>query len=419
MAHKKGTGSTRNGRDSSAKRLGVKRYGGESVRAGSILVRQRGTKFHPGSNVKRGKDDTLFALIDGVVVFERKGKTRKKISVYPSDFPSEDGCPTSLLMEKVTTKIVDKFEGTQAVVLEGSSLDRETALSQQVKPSKGVKGKSNQGAEELGGTTNNGKKEGSTEVVDIETSSNLNFSVLEDQDSSSKHLASEKQIKEKKLMAVIKRSSKDGFKTVSFHAEFIGYSFKGAEVGSTVCPEKPKDINDDEVLAKYYLERTLSSDEPNYFVAASTERIFEFKPQEINISGATGTKLIRFRQYYHDIPLYGSVATVELDTNQDLVSINSVLGEPEDLKVQPSLNYDMAKKCVSEIAQCEPDEIKEKPEKYGYFDIDSKRWRLVYIVQNVEKQPHEEVEEHLMPEVVDYVIDAHTGELVSEIPRIQ
>ena len=82
MAHKKGTGSTRNGRDSNAQRLGVKRYGGQEVRAGNIIVRQRGTKYHPGNNVGIGKDDTLFALIDGVVTFERKGKSRKKVSVY-------------------------------------------------------------------------------------------------------------------------------------------------------------------------------------------------------------------------------------------------------------------------------------------------------------------------------------------------
>jgi large subunit ribosomal protein L27 len=83
MAHKKGTGSTRNGRDSNAKRLGVKRYGGEKVSAGSILIRQRGTKVHPGNNVGRGSDDTLFALVNGVVTFERYGKSRKKVSVYP------------------------------------------------------------------------------------------------------------------------------------------------------------------------------------------------------------------------------------------------------------------------------------------------------------------------------------------------
>ncbi len=83
MAHKKGVGSTRNGRDSNAKRLGVKKFGGEIVKAGNIIVRQRGTKFHPGLNVKRGSDDTLFSLIQGIVKFERKDKKRLKISVYP------------------------------------------------------------------------------------------------------------------------------------------------------------------------------------------------------------------------------------------------------------------------------------------------------------------------------------------------
>lgn len=85
MAHKKGTGSTRNGRDSNAQRLGVKRYGGEAVKAGNIIVRQRGTKIHAGNNVGRGNDDTLFALVNGIVTFERYGKSRKKVSVYPAE----------------------------------------------------------------------------------------------------------------------------------------------------------------------------------------------------------------------------------------------------------------------------------------------------------------------------------------------
>ena len=84
MAHKKGGGSTKNGRDSNAQRLGVKRFGGQVVRAGNILVRQRGTKMHPGVNVGRGSDDTLFALADGKVKFERVGKTRQRVSVYPA-----------------------------------------------------------------------------------------------------------------------------------------------------------------------------------------------------------------------------------------------------------------------------------------------------------------------------------------------
>lgn len=82
FAHKKGVGSSRNGRDSNAQRLGVKRFDGQEVSAGSILVRQRGTKFHPGINVGIGKDDTLFATIDGFVAFERVGKADKQVSVY-------------------------------------------------------------------------------------------------------------------------------------------------------------------------------------------------------------------------------------------------------------------------------------------------------------------------------------------------
>ena len=82
MAHKKGMGSSKNGRDSNANFLGVKRADGQQILAGTILVRQRGTKIHPGNNVSKGKDDTLFSLIDGIVKFERKDKKRKQVSVY-------------------------------------------------------------------------------------------------------------------------------------------------------------------------------------------------------------------------------------------------------------------------------------------------------------------------------------------------
>jgi large subunit ribosomal protein L27 len=82
MAHKKGVGSSRNGRDSNPQYLGVKRYDGQLVHAGTIIIRQRGTKIHPGANVGKGCDDTLFAKINGVVKFERKDKTRKQVSVY-------------------------------------------------------------------------------------------------------------------------------------------------------------------------------------------------------------------------------------------------------------------------------------------------------------------------------------------------
>ncbi|WP_353096624.1 50S ribosomal protein L27 [Tissierella praeacuta] len=85
FASKKGVGSSRNGRDSEAKRLGVKRGDGQFVLAGNILVRQRGTKIHPGNNVGKGGDDTLFATVDGVVKFERKGRDKKQVSVYPAE----------------------------------------------------------------------------------------------------------------------------------------------------------------------------------------------------------------------------------------------------------------------------------------------------------------------------------------------
>jgi large subunit ribosomal protein L27 len=85
MAHKKAGGSSRNGRDSDGQRLGCKKFGGEAVRAGNIIYRQRGTKIHPGTNVGCGKDYTLFALIDGTVTYERMGRDRKKVSVYPAN----------------------------------------------------------------------------------------------------------------------------------------------------------------------------------------------------------------------------------------------------------------------------------------------------------------------------------------------
>lgn len=81
MAHKKGVGSSKNGRDSNAKRLGVKRHAGQTVHAGTILVRQRGTKIHPGQNVGKGKDDTLFALVNGTVEYEKVSKTKKRVNV--------------------------------------------------------------------------------------------------------------------------------------------------------------------------------------------------------------------------------------------------------------------------------------------------------------------------------------------------
>ena len=84
MAHKKGQGSTQNNRDSAGRRLGVKKYGGEAVIAGNIIIRQRGTKVHPGKNVGMGKDHTIFALVEGTVIFERKDKKRQQVSIVPA-----------------------------------------------------------------------------------------------------------------------------------------------------------------------------------------------------------------------------------------------------------------------------------------------------------------------------------------------
>ncbi len=85
MAHKKGVGSSRNGRDSNAKRLGVKRYGGQLVKAGCIIIRQRGTRFHPGLNVGKGSDDTLFAKVDGYVVYDYNNRAKKQVNVLPEN----------------------------------------------------------------------------------------------------------------------------------------------------------------------------------------------------------------------------------------------------------------------------------------------------------------------------------------------
>ena len=100
FAHKKGAGSTKNGRDSESKRLGVKRADGQAVLAGNILVRQRGTHIHPGENVGIGSDDTLFALVDGKVKFERVGRDRKKVSVYPAQYEKSrtSGVPLGVLV---------------------------------------------------------------------------------------------------------------------------------------------------------------------------------------------------------------------------------------------------------------------------------------------------------------------------------
>ncbi len=110
MAHKKGVGSTDNGRDSNSKRLGIKKFGGQAVRAGNILVRQRGTKFHPGLNVGMGKDFTLHALIEGTVAFKKGRKGRTFISVLPQDAQPKAAAPKPVAKKKAAPKKVEKVE---------------------------------------------------------------------------------------------------------------------------------------------------------------------------------------------------------------------------------------------------------------------------------------------------------------------
>ena len=112
MAHKKGQGSSHNGRESESKRLGVKRADGQFVRAGNILMRQRGTKLHPGNNVGKGSDDTLYALVDGIVKFERKGRDKKQVSVYPVEAveTAKKEVAEKEVKEKTATKKTTKKE---------------------------------------------------------------------------------------------------------------------------------------------------------------------------------------------------------------------------------------------------------------------------------------------------------------------
>ena len=117
MAHKKGQGSSHNGRESESKRLGVKRADGQFVLAGNILMRQRGTKLHPGNNVGKGSDDTLYALVDGIVKFERKGRDKKQVSVYPVEAveTAKKEVAEKEVKEKTATKKTTKKETVKEV----------------------------------------------------------------------------------------------------------------------------------------------------------------------------------------------------------------------------------------------------------------------------------------------------------------
>lgn len=335
MAHKKGTGSTRNGRDSKAKRLGVKRFGGEEVPAGAIIVRQRGTKIHPGKNVGRGGDDTLYARTSGTVVFERRKKNGKKVSVYP--FPSDNS--------------------KQDVTPLGSS--------KRTTPSKG------------------------------------------------------------RVMVTIKQPFKDGFKTLALYGRPFDNSPR--HKGAVVDREKTWDIPDrskldDKDLALRYLEQVLGDEQPQFFVMTKNkQKTVEFKLQDVRAFKRTGTTTIRFRQYYQDVPLYGSMAIIELNKERELVSLNSAIAEPFDLEASARINKDEVLEIVSDAAghSSQKELNAEQIHLYFFFDSNSgSRWRLVFITPNVVKH-NVTNQDFLMPEVVDYVVDANSGDIIAELPRTQ
>lgn len=329
MAHKKGTGSTRNGRDSNAQRLGVKRYGGEIVKAGNILIRQRGTKIHPGNNVGRGSDDTLFALVAGVVTFERYGKSRKKVSVYPNALETRD-----------------------------------------------------------------------------------------------RSRAPQKQSKQAPM---VRSSFNNGLQVFAFHTEQpneLGTAFRrAAEDQINARRGSNRSALNSEEVAHLYLSEALTHETSAMLASAPTRnQKYEFKSLGVETLPMSDTQTVRFRQYYHDIPVYGSLAAVELDEQNLLLAINSAIGTPIQVNPTPKISQQQV---LAEIRRQagygEELEPQTTPHLYYYFDAGVKRWRLVYIAEDVLKHSTSDLAEHfrLTPEIVDYVIDAHTGELVAELPRTQ
>jgi large subunit ribosomal protein L27 len=354
MAHKKGTGSTRNGRDSNAKRLGVKRYGGEVVKAGSIIVRQRGTKVHPGNNVGRGSDDTLFALIPGVVTFERKGKCRKKVSVYSCGSTRD---PLSSLNQPKT-----QYGRANPQWLQSN--DQEEQKIQPSTPSKG------------------------------------------------------------RDMVTIKQSFKNGFRTLALHWRLLDspITLKEAQIDDMriLDVSNRSDLSDKD-LALLYLQQVLQNDQPQPFVRyKNKQKTLEFKPQDVKNFKRTGITSVRFKQYYRDVPLYGSGATVELNKDRELVSINSVIAEPSNLETSTQITVEQVLKTVSEAAGYSSHELNAEPLLYFYFDLDAtNQWRLVFITSNIIKRNSPNQGSRLFPEVVNYVVDANTGNIVAELARTQ
>lgn len=353
MASKKGTGSTRNGRDSNSQRLGVKRFGGQKVTPGCIIVRQRGTSVHAGANVGVGKDYTLYSLIDGVVTFERRGKNGKKVSVYaPATTENNFGDGHSSSHNEIT--------GSDR---KPKSLLLERENRSQVKTQKAVS------------------------------------------------------------MLQIEQSFEGGLRTLTLDSRLLDCSIeiKGAKndvVDISLIPEQESLDITEEALAKLYLKKILDDGQPQPF--KSKGKTFEFKTQAIKTFKRTGITTVKFSQCYSDIPLYGSLAIVEISKKRELLAANLVIAKPENVRISYELDSEKVLTVVSKASGHDSHEFLSKPNLYFFNNSALDRWILVFIVSDVVKQnPTEKIFGKSIPKVVDYVVDANTGDIISEMARTQ
>jgi Zn-dependent metalloprotease len=180
-------------------------------------------------------------------------------------------------------------------------------------------------------------------------------------------------------------------------------------------------VLDAENVAQRYVKSALASSElPGFTVTEVNGQPSEFKSLGVENIPFTGTKTVKLRQYYRKTPVYGSLITVELDQENELVSINSALGDPVNVDVIASISPDHALQVVREAAGYSKQHLDAIPRLNYYYDSDVPRWRLVYIIEDVLKMGIDNVKEaHPLPEVMDYVIDAHSGKLIRELPRTQ
>jgi large subunit ribosomal protein L27 len=356
MASKKGTGSTRNGRDSKGKRLGVKREGGRSVTTGNILVRQRGTRIHPGCNVGRGSDDTLYALTDGVVKFERKGKHKKKISVYPGELTEEKSNHEPLKRNKAI--------GNKHNRKEFHRRKAHLALSASTKV---------HGVHPLG-----------------------------------------------REMLVIEKPFKNGFRTLVIHrSPGTSMEMLAAEISSVrITEEKHFGNLKDEAKALAYLNYVVFGNTPQSFISEKKKtQIYDFRCYGHKVFSRSKTIAYRFQQYHKNIPLYGSLITVELDGKHELITVNAVIADPQEVETDAKTTDQHALRKVRKLTQRPPESLNRDLDLSLYFA--NEQWNLVFIVMDVDKLQIPQQKVHVAPEVVDYVISAINGEVLAEIPRSQ